>query len=205
LRFVAESALGVATQNWTLALEKGTYDFTMPPLPAQPLRETLLAEVATRDAVIQDLSRYSTSSDGDRYCSYLKRRSRAALTASNDGAQGVVALNPTSLARAAAAPTAVAGAMNAPAAATIAPPAALQLCVSCHETGVAPLLPFSDPTQLTQQLRVRPSAHGTLMDEIRFRLSSAAGVHQMPLGLNLSDTDRESLEAYFAALAASPD
>jgi hypothetical protein len=101
----------------------------MPPLPAQPLRETLLAEVATRDAVIQDLSRYSTSSDGDRYCSYLKRRSRAVLTASSDGAPAVAPLNPTSpLGRAAAAP--VAGAMNAPAAATIAPPAALQLCDS---------------------------------------------------------------------------
>jgi hypothetical protein len=206
LRFVAESALGVGTQNWTLALEKGTYDFTMPPLPVQPLRETLLAELAARDALIQDLSRYSTSSDGDRYCSYLKRRSRAALTASNDGAQGVVPLNPTApLARAAAAPAAVAGAMETPTAAIIAPPAALQLCVSCHETGVAPLLPFSDPTQLTQQLRGRASAHGTLSDEIRFRLSSAAGAHQMPLGLNLSDADRESLEAYFAALAASSD
>ena len=204
LRFVAESALGVATQNWTLALEQGTYDFTLPPLPAQPLRETLVAEVARRDAVIQDLSRYSTSSDGDRFCSYLKRRSRATLTASSDGAPGVVPLNPTApLSRAAVAP--VAGAMNAPAAAIMAPPAALQLCVSCHETGVAPLLPFSDPTQLTQQLRVRPSAHGTLIDEIRFRLSAAAGAHQMPLGLNLSDADRDSLAAYFAALAASPD
>jgi len=204
LRFVAESALGVATQNWTLALEQGTYDFTLPPLPAQPLRETLVAEVATRDAVIQDLSRYSTSSDGDRFCSYLKRRSRATLIASSDGAPGVVPLNPTApLSRAAVAP--VAGAMNAPAAAIMAPPAALQLCVSCHETGVAPLLPFSDPTQLTQQLRVRPSAHGTLIDEIRFRLSAAAGAHQMPLGLNLSDADRDSLAAYFAALAASPD
>jgi hypothetical protein len=203
LRFVAESALGIATQNWTLALERGTYDFTMPPLPAQPLRETLLAEVATRDATIRDLSLYSTSSDGDRYCSYLKRRSRAALTPPNDGANGVIALDPTSApAGAAADPTAVALA-NASAAATIARPAALQLCVSCHETGVAPLLPFSNPTQLAQQLRVRPSAHGALIDEIRFRLSSAAGPHQMPLGLNLSDAERESLESYFAALAAS--
>jgi hypothetical protein len=65
------------------------------------------------------------------------------------------------------------------------------------------LLPFSDPTQLTQQLRVRPSAHGALLDEIRFRLSAAAGAQHMPLGLNVSDADRESLEAYFAALAAS--
>jgi len=194
LRFVAESALGIATQNWTLALERGTYDFTMPPSPAQPLRETLLAEVATRDATIRDLSLYWTSSDGDRYCSYLKRRSRTALTPSNDSAPGVVAPHQTSpFARLDAAPTA----------ASIAPPAALRLCVSCHETGVAPLLPFSDPTQLTQQLRVRPSAHGALLDEIRFRLSAAAGAQHMPLGLNLSDADRDSLEAYFAALAAS--
>jgi len=194
LRFVAESALGISTQNWTLALEKATYDFTMPPLPAQPLREALLAEVATRDAAIQDLSRYSTSSDGDRYCSYLKRRSRAALTPSNDNPHGVAA--PDS-----AAP--LAGA--APTAATLAPPAALQLCVGCHETGVAPLLPFSDPTQLMQQLRVRPSAHGALIDEIRFRLSAAARAQHMPLGLNLSDADRASLAAYFEALAGASD
>ena len=71
--------------------------------------------------------------------------------------------------------------------------------------GVAPLLAFSDPTQLMQQLRVRPSAHGALIDEIRFRLSAAAGAQHMPLGLNLSDADRESLEAYFEALAASSD
>src|SRR2546429_4859590 len=38
------------------------------------LREALLAEVATRDATIRDLSLYWTSSDGDRYCSYLQRR-----------------------------------------------------------------------------------------------------------------------------------
>src|ERR1700694_1324271 len=96
LRFVAESALGVSTQDWTLALEKGTYDFTLPPAPAQPLRETLWAEVAPRDATVQDLSRYSTSSDGDRYCTYLQRRSRTALTPSNDSAPGVVVLHQTS-------------------------------------------------------------------------------------------------------------
>ncbi len=202
LRFVAESALGIATQNWTLALERGTYDFTMPPSPAQPLRETLLAEVATRDATIRDLSLYWTSSDGDRYCSYLKRRSRAALTPSNDGANGVIALDPTSP-PAGVSPDPTAVLANAPAAATLARPAALQLCISCHETGVAPLLPFSDATRLAQQLRVRPSAHGALIDEIRFRLSSAAGPHQMPLGLNLSDAERDSLESYFAALAAA--
>ena len=158
---------------------------------AQTETAALRGRATESDPAIRDLSLYWTSSDGDRYCSYLKRRSRAALTPAEDGAQGVVAPDPTSpLVRAGAAPA-------------ITRPAALQLCVSCHETAVAPQLPFSDPTQLTQQLRVRPSAHGTLIDEIRFRLSAAAGAQHMPLGLNLSDADRDSLEAYFAALAAS--
>src|SRR5205085_2392758 len=95
LRFVAESALGISTRSWTLALERGTYDFTLPPLPAP------------------------------------------------------------------------------------------------------------GPAQRTPQLRVRASAQGSLIDEVRFRLSAAAGAQHMPLGLKLSDAERESVEAYFAALAAS--
>ena len=204
LRFVAEAALGITTQNWTLALEKGTYDFTMPPLSTEPLREALLAEVAGRDAAIRDLSFYSTSSDGDRYCSSLKRLSRAALTQSNERAQAVVAVNSAAPpAEAGGLSTGLAAATTARSAETVARPAALQLCVSCHETGIAPLLPLSNPTQLTQQLRVRRSAHGALIDEIRFRLSPEAGAQHMPLGLNLSDAERESLESYFAALAAA--
>jgi hypothetical protein len=66
-------------------------------------------------------------------------------------------------------------------------------------------VPFSDPTRLAQQLRVRPAAHGTLLDEIRFRLSTAAGTQHMPLGVNLSEADRETLERYLTALAAAPD
>src|SRR5207253_2497634 len=210
LRFVAESALGVDTRRWTLALEKGTYDFTLPPPAAQPLREGLLAEVAARDASVQDLSRYSTSSDGDRYCSYLKRRSRAALGASKEELSALgseVAEAPS------AAPggptTAPGGPTTAPGGPTTAPgapagtspgpagrPAALQLCINCHETGVAPPLPFSDPAELARQLRRRPAARGTLLDEIRFRLSAAAGTRHMPLGVNLSQADRETLERY---------
>ena len=203
LRFVAESALGVDTGRWTLALEKGTYDFTLPPPAAQPLREGLLAEVAARDASVQDLSRYSTSSDGDRYCSYLKRRSRAALGASKEelSALGseVAAAPSTAPGGPTAAPGAPAGTSPSPAGR----PAALQLCINCHETGVAPPLPFSDPAELTRQLRLRPAAHGTLLDEIRFRLSAAAGTHHMPLGLNLSEADRETLERYFNTLATA--
>src|SRR2546430_6719486 len=64
------------SQNWTLALEKGTYDFTMPSLPAQPLRETLLAEVAARDAAVRDLSLYRTAaSRSEEHTSELQSQS----------------------------------------------------------------------------------------------------------------------------------
>jgi cytochrome c553 len=205
LRFLAESALGVDTRAWTLALEKGTYDFTLPPPAAQPLREGLLAEVAARDAAVQDLSRYSSSSDGDRYCNYLKRRSRAAL--GDPSKEELPYLAGDAAAAPSVAPGGVPGTPGA-AGASAGPtsrPAALQLCINCHETGVAPPVPFSDPEQLTRQLRVRPSAHGTLIDEIRFRLSAAAGTQHMPLGVNLSEADRESLERYFTALASTPN
>lgn len=210
LRFVAEAALGVDTRAWTLALEKGTYDFTRPPATEPPLREGLLAEVAAHDSVVEELSRSSTSSDGDRYCSYLERRSRAALGSSAVPAKGAAATPsgatavPPAVPRTADEPSAADGA-SAAGASALARPAALQICINCHETGVAPSVPFSDPTQLSRQLRVRSAAHGTLIDEIRFRLSAGAGAQHMPLGVNLSEADRESLERYFTALAAPPD
>jgi hypothetical protein len=188
LRFVAESALGITTGDWSLALERDTYDFSLPPLAVQLWREALLAELAPGDAAIRTLSDYATSADGDRYCSYLKRRSREALAALQSEAAGS-AVRQLSAAAAAEVPAAR--------------PAALQLCVSCHESGAAPALPFSDAPQLARQLRSRTTPHGMLIDEIRFRLSAAAGTQRMPLGLNLSDAEREGLEAYFAALVAA--
>lgn len=193
LRFVAESALGVPTGTWTLALETGTYDFTRPPSAALPLRASLLEAIAPGDRALETLSYSVTSADGDRYCSYLKRRSRVALA----GAAGNVTNT--------AAPSPAAPAAHEPAAdsAASAPPAALQVCVRCHETGVAPSIPFSDPKMLAQQLRTRPAPHGTLYDEIRFRLSAGAGAHRMPLGLNLAEAERQALDAYFAVLAGA--
>jgi hypothetical protein len=77
------------------------------------------------------------------------------------------------------------------------------VCVSCHATGVAPPIPFADPKLLAQQLRTRAAPHGTLYDEILFRLSAGAGTRRMPLGLNLADAERQALDEYFAALAGS--
>jgi cytochrome c553 len=193
LRFLAESALGVPTGTWTLALETGTYDFTRPPSAAVPLRASLLETVAPGDRTLETLSYSVTSADGDRYCSYLKRRSRAALAGADGTVTNMVASSPATLAPHEPAADSAAGA----------PPAALQGCVSCHETGVAPPIPFSDPKFLAQQLRARSAPHGTLYDEIRFRLSAGAGAHRMPLGLNLADAERQALDAYFAVLAGA--
>ena len=203
LRFVAESALHVSTQDWTLALEKGTYDFTMPPLSSQPLREALLTAVASSDPAITTLSATSTSSDGDRYCNYLRRRSKAALGRTTDPAPPGAAT--TLLVVTSDVPTASVVPRMASIGASGGRPAALHLCVTCHESGVGPRIPFSNPAQLAYQLQARPAAHGVLIDEIRFRLSVAAGAQRMPLGLKISEADRGSLEAYFATLAASPN
>lgn len=193
LRFVAESALGVPTGTWTLALETGTYDFTRPPAARSPLRAALLEALAPADRALATLSYSATSADGDRYCSYLKRRSRAALAGAAGGVTDTE--TPTLAARAAPEPAADGAARAAP--------AALQVCVNCHESGVAPPIPFSDPKLLAQQLRARSTPHGTLYDEIRFRLSAGAGAHRMPLGPNLADAEREALDTYFAALAGT--
>jgi hypothetical protein len=194
LRFVAESALGLPTRNWTLALETGTYDFTPPPSATPPLRAALLAAIAPGDRALETLSYSVTSADGDRYCSYLKRRSRGALAGTDGTGSDTDAPSPAAVA---------ASHDAAPGAAAGVPPAALRVCVSCHESGVAPHIPFSDPQLLALQLRGRSTPHGTLYDEIHFRLSAAAGAHRMPLGLNLADAERQRLEAYLAALAAS--
>ncbi len=194
LRFVAESALGLPTRNWTLALETGTYDFSRPPSATLPLRASLLAAIAPGDRTLETLSYSVTSADGDRYCSYLKRRSRALLAGPDGTVSDTDAPSPAAVARSHDA--AAGGAASAP-------PAALQVCVSCHESGVAPLIPFSNPQLLAQQLRARSTPHGTLYDEIHFRLSAAAGAHRMPLGSNLADAERQRLEAYLAALGAS--
>lgn len=215
LRFVAEMALGIPTRAWTLALESGTYDFTAPPLPTQPLRDALLAEMSARDPMMLDLVSYASARGAARYCAYLQRRSIAALSARQNAAQGMAATPYAPAAggggQGASLHTAdVAPAVPAAEAATtlnqmaaLVRPAALQMCVNCHETGPAPSLPFSDPARLTHELQARPAAHGVLLDEILFRLSEAAGPRRMPLGTNLPDEERRALERYFNALAAS--
>jgi hypothetical protein len=188
-RYVSESGLGVPTQGWSLALEQDTYDFTLPPFATLAMRDALLSEIAPQDQRLGELSLGATSVDGDRYCSYLKRRSRAALQESTAGSSAAASPEQT----------------VAPVGERLRAPDVLRQCIDCHESGVAPQHSFSRPGLLRIELRAPSSAHGTLLDEIRFRLSPSAGARAMPLGRALPDADIRSLNDYFTTLAASPD
>jgi hypothetical protein len=188
-----------------LALEQGTYDFTVLPGSGVSLRQALLGEVAPRDAAILELFPYATSSDGDRYCTYLKRRSRAALLAYVDTTAGPARAGTAAdlfLPDKRASKLSLSMDVAAGSAVVPATPAALLLCSQCHETGIAPAVAFSNARQLKRELQEKPAAHGALLDEILFRLSTDAGAQRMPLGTDLSEAQRRALEAYFVALAA---
>jgi hypothetical protein len=192
LRFIAESALALSTRAWSLALEQDAYDFAVPPLQGPSLRDALLAEMRQRDVADQARELEAQSVGSDRYCAYLRHASRAALgQTAGDGSALTGAAEGSSAGR-------------EPLAAAAGVPASLQLCITCHRGGVGPPLPFADATQLAQALRTQPAPHGMLIDEIRYRLSSQAGAARMPLGINLPEPERQSLETYFVQLAASP-
>ena len=184
LRLVAEAGLSMNTDTWTLALEKGTYDFTPSPGTRPTLRDALLAEIAGQDPTLEELGTYATSADGDRYCRYLQRRSQAALSSRN-----VAAAADWSLADRAR-PTG------------LQPQQVLRICAGCHESGVAPHIPFLQEAALRQALLSESKPRARLLDEVLFRLSPDAAAGRMPLGTRLSDQERGELERYFVALVA---
>ncbi|HEY6924217.1 MAG TPA: hypothetical protein VI653_12165, partial [Steroidobacteraceae bacterium] len=67
-------------------------------------------------------------------------------------------------------------------------------------SGIGPSIPFTDPAGLAHELQSRAALHGTLLDEVLFRLSPDAGIARMPLGITLSDKERAKLRTYFAEL-----
>jgi hypothetical protein len=81
VRFIAERELHLSDIGWTPTLEKGRFDSAPLGSARNSLRDALLVEVARHDPRIKELGDYATSSDGDRYCKYLKRQSRSALSA----------------------------------------------------------------------------------------------------------------------------
>src|SRR5437016_4070003 len=131
---------------------------------------------------LKALADFRTFSERDPYCAYLARRSRAALATASP-----------------AAPIASGQALEAgaPAHGAARTQALLDQCAGCHLGGVGPQLPLDRPSELAALLRGGRFAHGTLMDEIRWRLAPQAGASRMPLGTNIGEEDRDALLRYF--------
>jgi len=188
VRFLAETALGITTRNWTLALEKGTYDFSVPGGGNAALSNALRATVAQGDARMEELQSTREYSAEDRYCVYLRERSRSALAALPEAEAQRFAADHGPVDNSAPAPESM-----------------LQHCASCHAEGAAPPLPFDRPQLLAPLLRHRASAHGDLLGEILFRLSPEAGTKRMPRDANLEPAQREALAHYLVSLAEAPE
>jgi hypothetical protein len=185
-RFVVETRFGLPTSQWTTALEMGSYDFAWSPSAAAEMASYLRKRVERNNPDLKALADFRTFSERDPYCAYLARRSRAALATAGPGMPMAGNQTPE-----AAAPPRGAARIQA----------LLDKCASCHLGGVGPHLPLDRPRELAVLLRGGNFAHGTLMDEIRWRLAPQAGAARMPLGSNLGAEEREALLEYFTAVA----
>jgi hypothetical protein len=184
-RFVVERQFGLATSQWTTALEKGSYDFAWSASALGEMASYLRKRIALSDPETKALAEFRTFSDHDPYCGYLAKRSRTALATAAPGIESAPDHAPEN------APPAT-GATRAQ--------ALLDKCASCHLGGVGPHLPFDRPSELAGLLREGHFTHGTLMDEIRWRLAPRAGAGRMPLGTNISDEERDALLNYFTGV-----
>ncbi len=192
--FVTESELNAPASGWSLALDKGSSGAASAPPALDSLRDALLAQVIPNDAMVGELHEYAASTDGDRYCRYLKSRSRAAFSSLQPPTSAAVKVPP---------PSVIASDESVRAGGPM-PPVALQICASCHQSDIAPNIPFASAELLKNQLLTRRTPRGSLIDEIRFRMSEEAGQLRMPLGVNLPDEQRIELENYLVQLAAQP-
>jgi len=179
LRYLAESGLGLSTREWTLAIEQGSYDFSMPGPTVNSLADLLRERLLADDSQLGVLAAYRTHNSDDAYCSYLQRRSVSTLDASSAGSTRWRVL-----------------AASAPSASAL-----LQACASCHEGRTAPAVPFADGAALALRLHERGYPHGDLLDEIEFRLTPQSGAVHMPLNDNLDEASRQALVSYLESLA----
>jgi hypothetical protein len=178
VRFLAEALLGQSAREWTLELEKGTYDFGSLREGSTNLANALRAAVAKSDARVGELHALREGSTDDRYCVYLRERSRVAL--SHGPHIGTVEQH--------------AGPPPLPA------ELALQHCASCHALGVGPPLPFDQPELLGSLLRIRGYIHGDLLGEILFRLSPEAHNQRMPPDVVWDQPQSAALSRYLVTL-----
>ena len=179
LRFVAERGIGVHTSQWTLALERNTFDLAAPE-GAVTLTQALFELVASGDPALRDLHAYRTLDNADAYCEQLRRESRRELEAWY----------------------ALTSAEPAPqvAAVPVPRPALVDRCIECHDGDVGPAIPFADPDLLARRLGGGAYPRGRLLDEILYRLAPESGDASMPRGVSISAEERRDLEDYFLGL-----
>ena len=186
-RYLAETQLGIATGQWTLALEKNTFDFASPRGGSAQLANALRAAVRRTDPQIEQLAMEREYSADDRYCSYLRERSQSAAASFTQGSRHPIAAD------------AQLTLMD------VLPEPLLEQCASCHVGGIAPAIPFDQPDVLATLLHRQAYPHGYLIDEIRYRLSPAAGSGRMPPDTNLTLPQRQALSSYLTGLAQTAD
>jgi len=170
------------TAQWTLALERNTYDLSAPE-GALTLPQALFEWVANGDRALRDLRAYRTLDSADPYCEHLRRESRRSLEewyAAGHGASE-----------------------DAPALADSPPPRPplVDQCIACHTGEIGPSIPFADPPELARRLGRGEYPRGRLLDEILFRLSPESGAELMPRGIGVSAQEQRDLEDYFLGLA----
>ena len=179
-RFVVEQGLGMSTRQWTMALEKDTYDFAMPGEARMELQRQFWEAFARDDPALAELRSLRQVSGGGKYCGRLEHLSREALEN---------------------APVAGFAGADVPSVLKSDTPTALRLCIACHTQGVGPALPFDRPELLSVALRNGTYPRGRLLDEIRFRLTAEAGARRMPRGVNLPEADIQALETWFGTIS----
>lgn len=196
LRFVVERSLGLATQQWTLALERNTYDASAPE-GAPTLAQVLFEWVAVTDEELRGLHAYRSFTSGDRYCEHLRRQSVRALEAWYPAQPWVQAST-----RAVQVTATVNGDPDASSSQDPSSwkPEFLDRCTACHTGEVAPFIPFADADALANRLATGNYPHGRLLDEILYRLAPEAGSKSMPRGITISAEQRRRLEEYFLGL-----
>jgi len=180
-RTVAEAVLGAATDLWTMEMEKGTFDFDASGPAFKELELDLIAELGSDASKVRTLAEMRSVMSHDKYCQWIRTASVRELE--GQAIRQRLKAGGGEVRRAGV-------------------PALLPKCISCHQNGPGPYIPYADTRALMGELVQRRAPHGKLLDEILFRLSPEAGPMRMPLGINATEADRAELKKYFLELAA---
>ena len=182
LRYLVETGLQQTTTNWSLALEKNTYDFKAPQSMRVELDTLLRARLAKEEPELTDLALQRDTGATEKYCRFLRTRSLAAGPQLSAQVSMQTSITP-------------AGSFDP----NRSPPA-LEICISCHSI-IGPYIPFDEPGDLAKALHESGYKQGTLLQAIQYRMSPNAGQQRMPRSQNLTDEEQKSLLDYFLQLS----